>query len=88
MGGAPGPKEGFVSAVEKSYHGSTARGAARMVQYRLYCLDGAGRIERAEEITATGDAEAIMIAEAMKKPMKCELWERSRMVATLEPYRG
>lgn len=58
-----------------------------MPEYRLYCLGGDGTIEAAEAITATGDTEAIMIAKAMKKPVKCELWERGRMVATLEPCR-
>jgi len=58
-----------------------------MSEYRLYCLDGAGKIERAEEINANGDAEAIMIAKAIKKPVKCELWERSRKVATIDAHR-
>ena len=49
-----------------------------MAEYRLYCLDGAGRITRAEEIEATGDEEAIMIARALKKRVRCELWQRDR----------
>ena len=59
-----------------------------MSEYRLYCLGGDGKIEAAEEITASGDAEAIMIAKSMKKPVKCELWERGRMVALIDAYRA
>jgi len=65
----------------------TAR-AVLMPEYRLYCLGGDGRIEAAEEITATGDAEAIMIAKAMKKTVRCELWERGRKVAVIDPHRS
>jgi len=54
-----------------------------MPEYRLYCLDGAGKIEKAEEITAMNDAEAIILAKRMKKPVSCELWERTRMVAKI-----
>jgi hypothetical protein len=59
-----------------------------MTEYRLYCLDGAGRITRAEEIEATGDEEAIMIARALKKGVRCELWQRDRRVAEIAPYVG
>jgi len=68
-----------------SYKRHTA-GAVLMPEYRLYRLGGDGKIKAAEEITATGDAEAIMIAKAMKKPVKCELWERGRKVAVIEPH--
>jgi hypothetical protein len=56
-----------------------------MPEYRLYCLGGDGRIEGAEQIAAAGDAEAVMLARAMKKAVKCELWQAGRMVAILEP---
>jgi hypothetical protein len=58
-----------------------------MPENRLYCLGANGKFEAVEEIMATGDAEAVMLAKAMKKRVKCELWERGRMVATLEPHR-
>jgi hypothetical protein len=32
-----------------------------MADYRLYCLDGVGKITAAEWIDATGDAEVLMI---------------------------
>lgn len=57
-----------------------------MGEYRLYCLDGGGRITRVEEIEATGDEEAIMIARAFKKRVGCELWQRDRRVAEIAPH--
>jgi len=58
-----------------------------MPDYRLYCLDGANRFTRAHDILAPDDEAAVDIALAMKLPVKCELWERGRKVATLEPHR-
>ena len=54
-----------------------------MPEYRLYCLDGIGKITAAEWIDATGDAEAIMIARALKKDVACELWCGSRLIAKI-----
>ena len=56
-----------------------------MAEYRLYCLNDAGRFTRVHEIKANNDAEALARARAMKLPTKCELWEGRRKVATLEP---
>lgn len=58
-----------------------------MAEYRLYCLDGANKITSAEQITATSDEDAVMIARSMKLPMPCELWSRDRFVAKLGPHR-
>lgn len=54
-----------------------------MPKYRLYCLDGANKITRAQEIDAKSDDDAIDIARSMKLPVKCELWTRERLVAQL-----
>jgi hypothetical protein len=56
-----------------------------MAEYRLYCLNGAGGFTKAHEITADSDEEALQIARDMKLPIKCELWERGRKIAALEP---
>ena len=56
-----------------------------MLEYRLYCLDGANRITRAEGISAKSDDDAIELARAMKLPVKCELWQRDRLVARIPP---
>jgi hypothetical protein len=57
-----------------------------MADYRLYCLDGVGRIGSGEWIEATGDAEAIMLVQAKKLSVRCELWDHNRLVATIEPF--
>ena len=59
-----------------------------MAQYRLYCLDRAGKFTNAHEIEAASDADAIAQARKMKLDVTCELWERGRMVAMLEPQLG
>jgi hypothetical protein len=56
-----------------------------MPSYRLYCLDGAGRISLAEWIEAEGDEEAVAAARAMEHgARKCEVWNGDRLVAKLE----
>jgi hypothetical protein len=55
-----------------------------MGDYRLYCLDGAKRIQRAAEvISAPSDDQAIAAARDLAKPMACELWQGRRLVATI-----
>jgi hypothetical protein len=56
-----------------------------VTEYRLYCVNDAGAFTRAHEIMATSDEQALQIARDMKLPVKCELWERARKVAVLEP---
>ena len=57
----------------------------RMGEYRLYCINEAGRFAKSHDIEAASDEEAIEAARAMKLPVLCELWHRDRMVAKLEP---
>lgn len=57
-----------------------------MPDYRLYCLDETGRFTKAHEFAASGDREALDLARDMNLAVKCELWNRDRMVATLEPH--
>ncbi|MGZ2411681.1 hypothetical protein ACUXST_001078 [Sphingomonas sp. F9_3S_D5_B_2] len=56
--------------------------------YRLYRLDGAGKIVSAEWVEASSDAEAEQHARDRGLPVTCEMWERNRLVATIEPHRG
>jgi hypothetical protein len=52
------------------------------VIYRVYCLDGAGRIGLAEWIDADNDSEAVAQAQTLKNgAIKCEIWESRRLVA-------
>ena len=57
-----------------------------MVAYRLYCLDGGGKIDLAEWIDAGGDADAVRQARLLKPDaLKCEIWQGHRLVASLGP---
>jgi hypothetical protein len=56
-----------------------------MSDYRLYCLDAAGRISFAEWIIAKDDDEAIAKARGLKRDLrKCEVWHDNRLVASLD----
>ena len=60
-------------------------GEALMANYRLYCLDGAGKISLANDIEAGDDAEAVVIArDTHRYSRMCEIWQRDRLVATLD----
>ena len=55
-----------------------------MRSYRLYCLDGTGRITGAAElIEVLDDEEAVAAARALAKPSRCEIWLGRRFVATI-----
>jgi hypothetical protein len=59
-----------------------------MRDYRLYCLDGAKRIQRAAElISASSDEDPVAKARTLGKPMACEIWDGRRLVATIPPQR-
>jgi hypothetical protein len=56
-----------------------------MPSYRLYCLDGAGRISLADWIEADTDEQAVASARAMEHgALKCEVWQGNRLVAKLD----
>jgi len=48
--------------------------------YRLYRLDGAGKISAAEWIDAACDEEALEQAHAQAGKLAFELWERDRII--------
>ena len=55
-----------------------------MPHYRLYCLDGAGKIAKAEWLEAADDAAALDELRSRQYPFKCELWDRERLVGRVE----
>ena len=55
-----------------------------MPDYRLYCLDGDRRFTNVHHIKADNDAEAVSKARQLNLSVRCELWERDRMVAALD----
>lgn len=64
----------------------TLGGWRQVADYRLYCLDGAGQIAGAPEtLSAASDREAVAAAKALDKPLRCELWLGSRLVAEIPP---
>ena len=58
-----------------------------MASYRLYRLDGTGKIATAEWLEATDDADAEHRARSLGRACTCEIWDRNRLVARLEPGR-
>ena len=58
---------------------STQWGVHALATYRLYRLDGAGRISAAEWIDAADDEDARAKARD-QSPGRFELWERNRLV--------
>jgi hypothetical protein len=53
-----------------------------MPEYRLYRLDGSGKIEGAPiQVDAKNDDEALILARAKKLPAQGELWQGNRLVA-------
>ena len=54
-----------------------------MANYRLYHLDGAGRIETAKWLSATTDAEAIDEARAHEVRSTIEVWDRDRLIVRI-----
>ena len=55
-----------------------------MSSYRLYRLDGAGKISSAEWIHAANDEEARREADQRATSGSYELWDRNRLVARIE----
>lgn len=61
--------------------GTAANGWECMPAYRLYCLDGVGKIINAHWIAADDDDQAIKLADdKVRTGLKCELWERDRLI--------
>lgn len=59
-----------------------------MPAYRLYRVDGAGRIVSAEWLEADDDESAVAQARSCAGGTRCEVWRRERLVARLDPEPG
>lgn len=55
-----------------------------MSAYRVYCLDGAGKVWAAEWIEADDDSAAIESARKFENAVRCEVWQNQRLVARLD----
>ncbi|HET6942227.1 MAG TPA: hypothetical protein VFH89_08705 [Sphingomicrobium sp.] len=51
-----------------------------MPSYRVYCLDGAGKVWAAEWIEADDDAAALEAARQFTRAVQCEVWQGQRAV--------
>jgi hypothetical protein len=60
----------------------------RLPTYRLYRLDGAGKIVGADWIEAETDEEALVSARDNGAGSRFELWERNRFVADHSSHDG
>jgi hypothetical protein len=58
-------------------------GFEKVATYRLYCLDGVGKVASAEWIEAEDDESALEAADRVHGGRACELWQNSRLVARL-----
>lgn len=61
------------------------RGTWGVPNYRLYRLDGAGKITNAEWIEASADEDARREAASRAGLSSFELWEKSRLVERFRP---
>lgn len=58
-----------------------------MAAYRIYCMDGAGRISSADWIDAKNDEDAVGQTRKLKeKAVRCEIWQKDRLVARLPAH--
>lgn len=56
-----------------------------MATYRLYCMDGTGKIGLADWLEAEDDYDAVRQARKMKTDtLKCEVWQGTRLVRSLD----
>jgi len=56
-----------------------------LANFRLYRLDGAGKIVAAEWIEADGHDHAQELARELNADTTLEIWDRNRMIARIEP---
>jgi hypothetical protein len=52
-----------------------------MATYRLYLMDGLGKIGTVEFLEAADDREAVHLACEMRLSVSAEIWDRDRFVA-------
>ena len=55
-----------------------------MPNYIVYRLNEAGGIRGAEWISASNDADALLLARAMLPGVDCEVWQRNRRIGRVD----
>ena len=59
-----------------------------MADFRLYRLDGSGKIATAEWLAADDEGHALQLARDLKAPTTVEVWNRNRLVGRIQPARS
>lgn len=59
-------------------------GVAFMPSYRVYCLDGAKKVTRAEWIEADDDDSALLAARQFDDAVQCEVWQGRRLIGRVD----
>ena len=59
-----------------------------MPAYRVYCLDGAGKVWAAEWIEAEDDSAALDAARTIEQAVHTEVWQGQRLIGRVEPKNG
>lgn len=54
-----------------------------MSQYRIHFLDMAGKFIGGQEIEASTDGDALLVARRTEASVNCEVWARNRLVGTV-----
>ena len=62
-------------------------GVCVLRNYRLYRLDGAGKIVGADWLAAVDDEDAAIQAKGDQGQSALEVWDRNRLVIRIEPNR-
>jgi hypothetical protein len=58
-----------------------------MGEYKVFCLNGVGKImSAAERLDATSDEEAMSLLRSQKRLFSCEVWERNRLVGRVPAH--
>ena len=56
-----------------------------MGNFRLYRLDGAGKIASAEWLDADDEAQALDLARGLNAATTVEVWNRNKLIGRVEP---
>lgn len=56
-----------------------------MGNFRLYRLDGAGKIASAEWLDADDEAQALDLARGLNATTTVEVWNRNKLIGRVEP---
>lgn len=60
-------------------------GGELMAAYRVYRLDGAGKVLSAEWIEADNDEQAVETARGLESAVRFEVWQGQRLISRAKP---